>query len=113
MANLWLKEGHNLLEKDMLPVVGRLTSLSQDAWRAKIEDPASVPLASFCKNHLLCSYSGEELADQFHKMTGYEILVGVYNVLSLNLCSRGVLKGGYQLVIFLHKCDVVMITQAS
>ena len=74
MAQVTLKRGHSLRGRDVLPVVMRLSSLSLEDWAAKLE---THPLASFTSKHALESYSSEELAAEFEKLTGYKILVGV------------------------------------
>ena len=83
MANLHLKKGHNLRGRDMLPVVARLSSLSLEAWTDKAsmdQNTSTVPFASFSEKHLLTSDSQEELAQEFKRMTGYEILVSFYAI---------------------------------
>lgn len=69
MAQPVLKKGHDLRGRDMLPVVGRITSLPLEEWTKR---PV---LASFSTKHALESYSGEELAAEFKRMTNYDIMV--------------------------------------
>ena len=72
MAQVTLKRAHSLRGRDVLPVVMRISSLSLEDWSKRLE---SHPLASFSSRHALESYSGEELASEFRKLTGYEISV--------------------------------------
>ena len=76
MAQVTLKRGHSLSGRDVLPVVMRLSSLSLEDWAAKSCKLETHPLASFTSKHALESYSSEELAAEFGKLTGYKILVG-------------------------------------
>jgi hypothetical protein len=66
----------------MLPVVGRLSSLSTAEWQEKSEKEI---FASFTEKHLLASYSTDELATEFQRMTGYEIKVSMDFLLKLRL----------------------------
>ena len=62
----WLKSGHNLKGKDVLPVVMRLQALYKS-------DPEE--FASLSKKYLLESYTKDHLAREFKEMTGYDIEV--------------------------------------
>ena len=66
---IWLKQGHSLLSKDVLPVVLRLREL-------KANPPAE--LAGLTKTHALESYSSQQLAAEFESMTGYKLPVSSF-----------------------------------
>ena len=63
---IWLKAGHNLKGRDVLPVALRLQALYK-------EDPED--FASLSKKYLLESYTKDHLAKEFRDMTGYDIEV--------------------------------------
>ena len=63
---VWLKANHCLKGKDVLPVALRLRAL----YGTSPQD-----LASLSKKHSLESYSKEELAIEFKRLTGHEIEV--------------------------------------
>ena len=63
----WLKEGHSLIERDMLPVV----------MRAQATEAADVgTLASVSKRFPLETYDSEDLGKEVKKLTGYDVKVG-------------------------------------
>ncbi len=72
-----LKSGHHLRGKDMIPVVQRLQSLSRDDWEKK-----EGGWARLSGKHTLESYTGEEIAKEFNKLTNYDIWV------SINMSSK-------------------------
>ena len=63
---IWLKEGHTLKGRDVLPVVLRMTKemLPED-------------LASPSKKSTLTSYTADELSREFKNLTGYDIQVRI------------------------------------
>ena len=66
---IWLKQGHSLLNKDVLPVVVRLREL-------KANPPAD--LAGITKTQALESYFAQQLAAEFESMTGYKLPVSSF-----------------------------------
>ena len=67
--SVWLKEGHSLRGKDVLPVVFRLTQTEE----VEIQNSASVS-----RKYPLPSYSVEDLGLEFKKLTGYDITVSLF-----------------------------------
>lgn len=67
----WLKQNHCLKGKDILPVVLRM--------KAREEPIPDGELASISPRYHLASYSSQELAIEFEKLVGYNIVVsGIY-----------------------------------
>ena len=67
MPKTWLKDGHSLIGKDVLPVVLRLKDSNINL---KPEE-----LASFSKKYEIKSYAGDDLAKEVKRVTGYEAKV--------------------------------------
>ena len=63
MAKTWLKEGHSLIGKDVLPVVLRLRE--SEMINFKLEE-----MASFSKKYELKSYAPEDLRSEIKLTTG-------------------------------------------
>jgi hypothetical protein len=63
---LWLKEGHTLRGRDVLPVIMRI-----------VDAQGVVPesLASVSRKYPLAAYSMEDLEQECKKLTGYELAV--------------------------------------
>ena len=62
----FLKHGHSLKGKDILPVVMRIRQCVDDR-------PEEADLASVSRKYSLASYSAPELKTEFSKLTGYQL----------------------------------------